>query len=648
MVKRRFDRSIIDPALNLKYTSARNRLSKTEGSRKLRPNNLLWMVLLLLLVTWLGARGIDADPIWIDEYWSVYNAGGGQYGPLSPVEILNRIAEEDNPHSPLYYLLLAGWGQLAGWSHAAMRYLSVIFGVLSVALAYRMGRDIHSPLAGLGAAVAIGASTFHVYYFHELRNYTMTVFFAVLILWSYWRSIHGGSRLMMAVFTLSVAGAMYTIYLLVPLLLAVGLYHLIVVRKDRRWFVMTGLVLLAGVLFLPWVYFVAIQALQDITQPESVSNRLARVDLVQNYPQLLYLFANGAVALPLLAGLIMLRNTAFTRFTQGRYNPRVFVWFVLAVLLVLVLVINLLIQLFIQPRYLLLMWPVLALVVGIGVVDLRQHRLAGLFLSLWVVGTLWTTFDVNYMRPYVFQPILSHTPWHRIVPSLEQRMQPDDTAAFLLPDETWWVWQDWVSGFYLVDLQNAGLDRRLVQSYPYFMDRDYRQEAREINAPRVWIGYHRDDPPMAWWRYDETLLAAYVPCAAPIVVDDYQLDLYQRIPAEPELNFEDGAGIRLIELVQSETAITPVIGIAIGEALGSPQDYSIGLHVVDPAGTLVTQADFGLIDSGQVFVPYRCTAETIAVEQLPAGPYTLMALIYNWQTGERFGERQKLMEFVVE
>jgi hypothetical protein len=120
--------------------------------------HLGWTVLILLCVTALAARGLDADAILIDEYWSVYNAGGAHYGPLSPGQIFERIATEDIWHVPLYYLLIAAWGNVAGWSAFALRALSLLFGVVSVALVYRVGRDMHSPLVGLAAAVTLDFS----------------------------------------------------------------------------------------------------------------------------------------------------------------------------------------------------------------------------------------------------------------------------------------------------------------------------------------------------------------------------------------------------------------------------------------------------------------------------------------------------------
>lgn len=42
---------------------------------KLSAKYWLGMIAVLLLVMWLGARKLNADGIWYDEWWSLYIAG---------------------------------------------------------------------------------------------------------------------------------------------------------------------------------------------------------------------------------------------------------------------------------------------------------------------------------------------------------------------------------------------------------------------------------------------------------------------------------------------------------------------------------------------------------------------------------------------
>jgi hypothetical protein len=599
-------------------------------------SHLFAITLLLLLATWLGARGLNADPIWIDEYWSIYNAGGAHYGPLSPAEIFTRISTEDIWHVPFYYLIIAGWGSLVGWTHTALRVLSLLFGVLSIAMVYRLGRDLYSPLAGLGAAVAVGASAYYLYYFHELRGYTLNVLLSEIVLWSYWQTIQRQSRYTLLVFFLSTLAILYTHYLAALVLVALGLYHLLFVRKDRLWWHLTGAAVIAGILFLPWVS-VTLRAWREASAPDNVALRDWGPGALELNALLIYVFGNGTLALPLIAAWFALANNRVRAAFNAACNRGgdKYGWFLLIALLILAFVLNMLISLFVVMRYLLPIWGILGLLVGIGVARMSQYRrLPTLFLVVWAVSSIWSSLDPQFISRHIDTRLLSHTPWHQIAPQLAERMEQGDIAAFLLPDETWWVWQDWVHGFYLHEVQERGLNTQLVESYPQTPDRDYRRDAREFTTPRLWVGYHTNNQPLAWWTYSEALIENYAFCPAPILLEDYQLDLYTRIPQNPSYQFGDQVGISLVEPLRIENGILQTtLGVAVGTEIDL-QAYSVALHVMGSGETPLAQTDFGLLVPDSPLA-YRCDFRQIDISPLTSGEYTLYALVYEWQTDER-------------
>ena len=97
-----------------------------------------------------GARPAPARAhlasVWWDEGWSVALAR------MSVAQMAESTAHDVHP--PLYYLALQAWRLLAGDGEYALRFLSLWFGVLLVPLAYRLGRAVLSPVAGLLAASA--------------------------------------------------------------------------------------------------------------------------------------------------------------------------------------------------------------------------------------------------------------------------------------------------------------------------------------------------------------------------------------------------------------------------------------------------------------------------------------------------------------
>lgn len=594
----------------------------------MRPRTSLprWLGLIpvLLLAAWLGARGLDASAIWIDEYWTIYNAGGAHYGPLSVGGILDRIAEEDIWHVPLYYLLMAGWGSLVGWSPAALRAFSWLVGLLSVALTYRLGRDLHSPRAGLAGAVTLGASAYYLYYFHELRSYTLNVLLAALVIWAYWRALNareGAAWRWVALLFVAALLTVYTHYLAALALAALGIYHLAVAPKNRRWWAITGAALAAGALFLPWLG-VTLRAWAEASSPENVALRDWGPGALELNALLLTIYGNGALALPLLFGWFAVR---------ARPTPPAvrFGGFLLIAWLALAFVLNSLIALFVVLRYLLPLFPVLALLAGIGIASVHRRWYAPALVA-WALAGAVASLDGGLARSTLDTRLLS-PPWHTVARGLEARAMPGDHLVLLLPEQTWYVWQDWTSGFHFHALQTRqNVTLSLVESYPHLTDRDYRQAARGILAPRVWVGRDPARPPTAWYRFRDLLPASYADCDAPLVVAGYRLDLYARRPDQPALMFDGRAGVALVERLHvADDTLSVVVGWSLGEGI-EPRDYSAGLHLHDADDRLIAQ-----IDGGLPVEPFTCSAHRFDLAGLPAGELALYAVIYDWRTGER-------------
>jgi len=74
---------------------------------------------------------------------------------------------------PGYYVLLRAWEFFSGRSEFALRYFSLIFGVLGVALIYRLGRRGLGTGAGVIAALLLTLQPFHTFYSQDARMYSL-------------------------------------------------------------------------------------------------------------------------------------------------------------------------------------------------------------------------------------------------------------------------------------------------------------------------------------------------------------------------------------------------------------------------------------------------------------------------------------------
>src|SRR5580765_7525291 len=94
-----------------------------------------WLLLEITLVLLLAAstRIINSSqwPIWTDEGWTIWAVQSHNFGM-----VVNTLANDRHP--PAYFLALSAWSSLAGESRLALRYLSMMIGLLTVAAVYRI------------------------------------------------------------------------------------------------------------------------------------------------------------------------------------------------------------------------------------------------------------------------------------------------------------------------------------------------------------------------------------------------------------------------------------------------------------------------------------------------------------------------------
>jgi hypothetical protein len=166
---------------------------------------------------------LDFQSIWWDEGHSIFVAGH----PLAQIPTLPAM----DVHPPAYFALLRLWQSLAGSSEFSLRYLSVIFSLLTVALLWRFAASI-SQRAGLGAssapaytALLAALSPLYVAYAQEVRSYAMITFLALSSTYLLWRIIFpsstviGRRRSAVTLYVISTAACLYTHYFTIFLLL---------------------------------------------------------------------------------------------------------------------------------------------------------------------------------------------------------------------------------------------------------------------------------------------------------------------------------------------------------------------------------------------------------------------------------------------
>jgi mannosyltransferase len=126
------------------------------------------LVAALLLGFGLRVCLLDGQSLWGDEAVSVSRA-------QDSLADITAAAPHEGTLPPLYYYSLHFWEPLAGTSEFAVRFPSVLCGVLAAALLYIGVRRTSGEPAGLLAALLGAASPFWVYYGQETRMYAQAL-----------------------------------------------------------------------------------------------------------------------------------------------------------------------------------------------------------------------------------------------------------------------------------------------------------------------------------------------------------------------------------------------------------------------------------------------------------------------------------------
>lgn len=161
-------------------------------------------------------------------------------------------------NGPLYFFLLRGWIGVAGTSVTSLRFFSLIFGVLVVALIYALGRRLLDPTAGVLAALLSALSPYLVWYSQEVKMYALLTALALLAIYALRRAVLGGGARWWVVHVITISLALYThiwSVLLIPV--AIFLYLVWWPESRRHW--VGGLVSLA-LLTLPYLPLIAWEA----------------------------------------------------------------------------------------------------------------------------------------------------------------------------------------------------------------------------------------------------------------------------------------------------------------------------------------------------------------------------------------------------
>ncbi len=402
----------------------------------LSPKSIILAITFLAFL--LRAYRLDAQSYWIDEAWSL------TFANFSPAELWHWLTTVE-PHPPLYHLPTLFWLRLAGDNEYALRFFSLLFGVMAVPFTYRLGQALGSARLGWIAALLMAVAPFQIWHSQEARMYSELTAASVMSMWGFVSWYQHGGRRGWAIYVVGTTWLLLTHYLGLFLIGIQGLFLLLTWPRYWRSYLRFGATLsLIFLLITPWI--VLSDSLRGgflswVEQP-TLWDSFVRSAIVYSLNKLVPV----EQALPLtlvfvaayLLGLIYATRRRWGGWTGGE---------MLAFLVSYTLIPNLVAWLYGEirttvylERYLIFVQPGFLLTVAIGVLAVANGlpRLIGHLRKREVKSTRWgqraaallllALISINgwVLYHHYFDPLYAKPDWRAVARTIEAFEQPGD------------------------------------------------------------------------------------------------------------------------------------------------------------------------------------------------------------------------------
>ena len=184
---------------------------------------------------------------WGDEAWT------SLISQLPYVDMLKTTAADFHP--PGYYTVVELVYKFLPPTEIATRSISIIFYLLTLFMVFKLASFVRGKLFGLLTALVVATNPIFFTYAFEARNYTMFAFAATGSVYFLIELSKKFTRQRIIGFILFSALGIYTHYYMFFVLAAQGIY---IMLYDRQiLFKMIGTYIVVGLLYLPWIPFLA-------------------------------------------------------------------------------------------------------------------------------------------------------------------------------------------------------------------------------------------------------------------------------------------------------------------------------------------------------------------------------------------------------
>ncbi len=612
-----------------------------------------WALLLLLLAAWaLRLHRLDMQDIWWDEARNIDVATR----PLAQIA----PAPELDIHPPLYFYALHAWTRLAGSVSFATRFFSAWFGMLTLALVYRLGLRLGGPRARQTALLAVllaAAAPFALGEAQETRMYTVSWALLAAGQLALWHALEGWQQIRRwGPFVLLTAAALLTHYATATIVLTWAIWLLAWAMSHRQRWLRLRMLLLAGagvvLLWLP-VLPIAWRQIPGYDNPNLVlpglgaylSQLYRSFTLGDTAPASLWQVGRWLWALAVAGGLLSWLVWG-RRALPSRQRLILLVTWLVGGLAVFYLI--LVTRSAFNPRYISFILPALWVLGG--------WALAGWACwdarAPWLAGVLLLALSLPGLRADLYDPAYFREDMRGVIAYLHAQSTPQD---IILVDQRYpfgFYWQRWNNDFYGMPPAEPATEAPAQYLFVDLTHDDARRLDRRLQAL---AGNARQVFYVTWFESDMDPRGA-VPAllnAAGTLVEEVPFRGYKvrRWLMQPptqfalpdhlavlDQKFAGGVVLQAGDWLGREAAIAPesMITVSLRWQVQQPtaQALKVSLRLKDAAGATLAQDDRLLLSDRHV----RSTAwqpgeSALNIYQMPApqtpGVYAISVVLYD-------------------
>ena len=591
----------------------------------------------MALVYYWGATSLTAEPMaWFSEWHTLKHLYDSPVGPsYTLAETIQSVSIRSSDHGPLYFIILNIWHELVGRDLATFRILSVFFGLLALAFVYRLALTTGDPDIALDAIIFLTFLSNLVYHSQRVRMYSLLPMLAALVAWWYWKIIrmrgHAPWRHWLLL-TVGSAALVAVHYFGIVLLLSIGAYHLLFVKKDRRWVAVCLAMAAAALLFSPWLPIVY-RALTTSGVPDS--ERLLFGDSIA---AIIGLYTNGLYVITPLALLVIIGK----RRQLGQAQR--YILFLTCVVFALVLLINEFTPVIIARRIrYTIVWAVpYACVLAIALSLLPKRKVIRLFFFvIWIPSFFLYNVSADF---------LLYT--NRLTDDSRQAHMPH-FQDFIYEAETLAGNNELILSFHPTgNISSRVLDyyRKALTTWAHIVHISYAAagelniqsnlstyaslEAIAANARSVWLVHNPQQTNLQSMPvFTDWFVKEYQLCARILETDDNIVDYYlwpsipcELVASEGPFGVRYDSGTELGNFLVERTA--DELRVLLWWAHSPDENYSLTLQIFDANDEKVQQLD--AVISGEPIDIFD-----LDLSALPAGEYALKLIVYDRLTVER-------------